>query len=57
VLAAIARLSLRQRAVVTLVYWHDLDDASVAARLGISPGSVRKHLARAHARLRGVLTP
>jgi RNA polymerase sigma-70 factor (ECF subfamily) len=57
VLAAVARLSLRQRAVVALVYWHDLDEASVAAHLGISTGSVRKHLARAHARLRGVLTP
>lgn len=56
VLAAVARLSVRQRAVVVLVYWHDLDERAVAAQLGISPGSVRRHLARAHARLRGVIT-
>jgi RNA polymerase sigma factor (sigma-70 family) len=55
VLAAVARLSLRQRAVVMLTYWADLDPSGVAALLGISQGSVRRHLARARARLRELL--
>ena len=55
VLAAIARLSLRQRAVVVLTYWQDLHERETAALLGISVGSVRRHLARAHDRLRGVI--
>jgi RNA polymerase sigma factor (sigma-70 family) len=55
VLAQVARLSLRQRAVVTLTYWDDLDQRAVAERLGISAGSVRRHLARAHAKLRRLL--
>ncbi len=53
--AAVDRLSVRQRAVVLLTYWADLDPATVADRLGISEGSVRRHLARARARLREVL--
>jgi RNA polymerase sigma-70 factor (ECF subfamily) len=52
VLDAVARLSLRQRAVVVLTYWEDLDPAQVAVRLRIGEGSVRRHLARARARLR-----
>lgn len=52
VLARVARLSIRQRAVVMLTYWDDLEPASVAELLGIGEGSVRRHLARAHARLR-----
>jgi RNA polymerase sigma factor (sigma-70 family) len=53
--AAVAGLSVRQRAVIVLTYWADLDPGSVAERLGISDGSVRRHLARARARLREVL--
>lgn len=53
--AAVVRLSVRQRAVIVLTYWADLDPATVAGRLGISEGSVRRHLARARARLREVL--
>jgi RNA polymerase sigma-70 factor (ECF subfamily) len=52
---AVAGLSVRQRAVVVLTYWADLDPRAVAERLGISEGSVRRHLARARARLREVL--
>jgi RNA polymerase sigma factor (sigma-70 family) len=52
---AVLRLSVRQRAVIVLTYWLDLDPAAVADRLGISEGSVRRHLARARARLRKVL--
>ncbi len=56
VLEAVARLSLRQRAVIVLTYWEDLDPAQVGRRLQISDGSVRRHLARARARLREELT-
>ena len=52
VLAAVDRLSVRQRAVVVLTYWEDLAPGEVAARLGISDGSVRRHLNRARSRLR-----
>jgi RNA polymerase sigma factor (sigma-70 family) len=48
-------LSLRQRAVVVLAYWADLTPDDIADRLGISEGAVRRHLARARARLRAVL--
>jgi RNA polymerase sigma factor (sigma-70 family) len=52
---AVGRLSLRQRAVIVLTYWADLDPAAIAERLGISEGSVRRHLARARAHLREAL--
>ena len=55
VLAAVARLSVRQRAVVALTYWHDMHEREIAELLGISVGTVRRHLARAHQRLRGVI--
>jgi RNA polymerase sigma factor (sigma-70 family) len=53
--AAVARLSVKQRAVILLTYWADLRPADVADRLGVSEGSVRRHLARARAHLREVL--
>jgi RNA polymerase sigma factor (sigma-70 family) len=52
VLVAVDRLSVRQRAVVMLTYWEDLSPGEVAARLGISEGSVKRHLNRARSRLR-----
>jgi RNA polymerase sigma-70 factor, ECF subfamily len=55
VLIAVEALSVRQRAVIVLTYWDDLEPAAVGAVLGISEGSVRKHLARARSRLREVL--
>jgi RNA polymerase sigma factor (sigma-70 family) len=55
VLEAVARLSPRQRAVVFLTYWDDLVPAAVASTLGLGEGSVRRHLARARARLRRML--
>lgn len=48
----VASLSLRQRAVVFLTYWDDLDTKTVAELLGISEGSVYKHLNRARTTLR-----
>jgi RNA polymerase sigma-70 factor (ECF subfamily) len=52
---AVARLSFRQRAVVFLTYWEGLPPGLVAERLAISEGSVRRHLARARSRLRGMI--
>jgi RNA polymerase sigma factor (sigma-70 family) len=52
VLDALAALPVRQRAAVFLTYWADLTPAAVADALGISEGSVRKHLARARKTLR-----
>jgi RNA polymerase sigma factor (sigma-70 family) len=52
---AVEDLSVRQRAVIYLTYWEDLKDQTVADHLGISAGSVRRHLARARKKLRGVL--
>jgi RNA polymerase sigma factor (sigma-70 family) len=55
VLAAVDRLSVQQRAAVILTYWEDLPPNEVAARLGMSSGSVKRHLARARSRLREYL--
>lgn len=55
VFRAVGQLSVRQRAVVVLTYWEDLDEITVADRLGISPGTVRSHLGRARAKLRSLL--
>jgi len=55
VLRAIDKLSMQQRASVFLTYWEDLSPAQVAARLQISEGSVKRHLARARARLKELL--
>jgi RNA polymerase sigma factor (sigma-70 family) len=55
VLSAVALLSVRQRAVIVLTYWDDLDPAAIARLLDISDGSVRRHLARGRSRLKEVL--
>ena len=55
IFGAIERLSVRQRAVIVLTYWNDLDPASIANLLDIGEGSVRRHLARARAHLREYL--
>lgn len=52
ILDAVRRLSLRQRAVIVLTHWEDWEPSRVARHLGISDGAVRRHLARARARLR-----
>lgn len=51
----IERLSVRQRAVVYLIYWEDLSEEAIAEHLGIGTGSVRTHLARARRHLRRTL--
>ena len=50
--AALNGLSARQRAVCVLTYWEDMSAVDIAELLQISHGSVKKHLARAHANLR-----
>ncbi len=55
VLEAVSSLSPRQREVVYLTYWEDMDEASVAGTLGIGRGSVRRHLARGREKLRSLL--
>lgn len=55
VLSALASLGPRQRAVVVLRHWHDLDVAETARILGCSPGTVKSQNARALAHLRDVL--
>lgn len=56
VLAAVERLSVRQRAAVVLTYWADLPVEVVAERMGVSAGSVKRHLNRARKRLKGWLS-
>jgi RNA polymerase sigma factor (sigma-70 family) len=51
----LAALSERQRLVVFLRYYADLDYATIGATLGISPGTVASTLSSAHKRLRGAL--
>jgi RNA polymerase sigma factor (sigma-70 family) len=51
-LAVLLRLPARQREVIALRLFLDLNTAQTASTLGIAPGTVRAHLARAIATLR-----
>jgi DNA-directed RNA polymerase specialized sigma24 family protein len=42
---------MQQRAAVLLTYWSDLPVESVAIQMGVSPGAVKRHLARARKHL------
>ena len=53
--AALMAVTMQQRTMVFLTYWCDMAPADVAVVVGVSEGSVRKQLARARARMRGVL--
>jgi RNA polymerase sigma-70 factor (ECF subfamily) len=55
-MAALQRLPARQRQVVALRIFLDLDTAGTAEALGIAPGTVTAHLARAIAALRAEFT-
>jgi RNA polymerase sigma-70 factor (sigma-E family) len=57
IMAALMRLPARQRQVVALRLFLDLDTAGTAGVLGVSPSTVKAHLARALASLRGDLMP
>ncbi len=51
-LGALMRLSVRQRQVIALRLFLDLDTARTAEVLGVAPGTVTAHMARAIALLR-----
>lgn len=55
VLSALGSLGPRQRAVVVLRHWHDLDVAETARILGCSTGTVKSQNARALASLRELI--
>ena len=55
VVAALRKLSGRQREAIVLRYYADLSEAEVAAAMGISCGAVKSHTARAMAALRADL--
>jgi RNA polymerase sigma factor (sigma-70 family) len=57
IMAALMRLPARQRQVVALRLILDLDTNGTAQMLGITPNTVRAHMARALAALRSDLTP
>lgn len=52
---ALAKMPPRQRAVVVLRYWQDLDVAETARALGCSAGTVKSQSARGLATLRALL--
>ena len=56
-IAALRRLPARQREVIALRIFLDLDTESTANVIGIAPGTVTAHLARAVAALRRDLSP
>ena len=57
ILAALRELPRRQREVVALRVFLDLDTKTTARELGIAPGTVMAHLTRATAALRVSLAP
>jgi RNA polymerase sigma-70 factor (sigma-E family) len=57
IMAALMRLPARQRQVVALRLFLDLDTRRTAQVLGIAPGTVKEHLGRALASLRDDLIP
>jgi RNA polymerase sigma-70 factor (ECF subfamily) len=56
-LAALRQLPARQREVVVLRVFLDLDTATTADALGVAPGTVTAHLSRAIATMRKALIP
>jgi DNA-binding CsgD family transcriptional regulator len=56
-LAALRHLPDRQREVIALRVFLDLDTDTIAVHLGIAPGTVRAHLSRAVTTLRHELSP
>jgi RNA polymerase sigma factor (sigma-70 family) len=57
IMAALVRLPERQRQVVALRLFLDLDTERTARMLGVAPGTVQAHLGRAMASLRSELIP
>lgn len=56
VMRAVAGLSVQQRSVVYFAYWEDRSEQQIAEILGVSAGTVRRHLGRARDRLRKELS-
>jgi RNA polymerase sigma-70 factor (ECF subfamily) len=56
-LVAIRRLPARQREVIALRIFLDLDTTTIGRELGIEPGTVRMHMSQAIAALRRVMVP
>jgi RNA polymerase sigma-70 factor (sigma-E family) len=54
---ALAKMPPRQRAVVVLRFWEDVDVSQTAELLGCSEGTVKSQSARGLARLRELLAP
>lgn len=52
VIAALNGLPPRQREALVLRYWAGLDDAAIAAAMGVSAGTVRAHVSKGLAALR-----
>jgi RNA polymerase sigma factor (sigma-70 family) len=57
IMAALLRLPARQRQVIALRLFLDLDTGRTAEVLGVAPSTVKAHLARALAALRDHLVP
>ncbi len=55
-LRAVASLSVRQRSVVFLAYWHDMTEAEIAETLDVARSTVHRTLTRARIALRKALT-
>jgi RNA polymerase sigma-70 factor (sigma-E family) len=55
VVAALQRLTARQREAIVLRYYADLSEAEIAEAMGISRGAVKSHTARGMAALRAAL--
>ena len=55
VVAALRRLTARQREAIVLRYYADLSEAEIADAMGISRGAVKSHTARGMAALRTAL--
>ena len=54
--AALRKLAPRQRTAVVLRYGLDLSEAEVAARMGVTPGTVKSSTSRALTTLRGLVS-
>ena len=57
VLEAMSQLPLRQRAVMVLRYWEDMNIEQTAAALGCSTGTIKSQTAKAQQHLRRLLGP
>jgi RNA polymerase sigma-70 factor (ECF subfamily) len=54
-LRAVAALSVQQRAVVFLAFWHDMTESEIADTLDLARSTVHRNLARARTTLRKAL--